>query len=126
MESGNIKVYSEFYVNEDAEVSDDDMTSKEDLFLLKYVDNCPTDTMTIIGPFNSILTESNLVKITSGVDTAYINIAETLKRSLDIRFMGITPKCNRYRFSKHFTLSNSSFPTDFQINIAIQDNPPLI
>lgn len=62
--------------------------------------------------------------ITSGVDTAYINIAEPLRQSLDLRFKGVLRECKRYRFSNHFTLSDDSFPTDFQISIAIQDHAP--
>ncbi len=123
-EYDNVKVYAEFWLEEDGSEYGDDVTAKDDTYLIRYVDEVPSDTMVLKGPYNSLSGEGRLCKISVGTDTVRVDISEPFKKYLAIRYAGVLPGCRFYRLSRHFTLSERSFPTDFQINIAIQDDAP--
>lgn len=124
LEHDNIKVYANYGLSEDDIKYGDDITAKDETYLIRYVDDVPRDTMVLKGPYNTLLGNNGLCKITVGTDTVSVNISKPFNKYLDIRFSGVLPGCRFYRYSKHYTLSEGSFPTDFQINLAIQDDAP--
>lgn len=124
VEYDDIKVYADYGLSEEGSKYGDDITAKDETYLIRYVNDIPRDTMILKGPYNSLLGKSCFCKITVGTDTVNVNISKPLNKYLDLRFVGVLPECRFYRYSKHYTLSERSFPTDFQINIAIQDDAP--
>ncbi len=124
VEHGNIKVYAYFCLLEDDVKYGDDITAKDETYLIRYVNDIPRDSMVLKGPYNTLLGNNNVCKITVGTDTVNVNITKPFNKYLDIRFTGVLPGCRFYRYSKHYTLNERSFQTDFQINLAIQDDAP--
>ncbi|MCH5346176.1 MAG: hypothetical protein J1E63_03645 [Muribaculaceae bacterium] len=120
MEYGNIKVY--IFIDNDQ--NGEDVISKDELGLIRYVNGAPRDSMLIVGPFNNVLPKGNMLQIASGPDTVNVDITKPFERYFDVRYVGILPECQTYRFSEHYSLNEYSFATDFQINIAIRDNDP--
>lgn len=124
VEYDNLKVYADYGLSEEDSKYGDDITAKDETYLIRFVNDIPRDTMILKGPYNSLLGKSRLCKITVGTDTVSVNISKPFNKYLDLRFAGVLPGCRFFRYSKHYTLSERSFPTDFQINLAIQDNAP--
>ena len=124
VEYGDIKVFANYGLSDDDCEYGDDITSKEETYLIRYINDIPTDTMVLKGPYNSLFGKKRLCKITVGTDTVMINVTKPFYKYLDLRFIGVLFGCRFYRYSKHYTLSERSFPTDFQINLAIQDDAP--
>lgn len=124
VEHGNIKVYANFGLLEEDIEYGDDMTSKDETYLIRYVNDIPKDSMILKGSYNTLSGENNMCMITVGTDTVNVDISKPFKKVLDLRFTGVLPECHFHRFSKHYKLNEQSFPTDFQINIAIQDDAP--
>lgn len=122
VEYDNIKVYADYGLSEEDYKYGDDITAKDETYLIRYVDEIPKDTMVLKGPYNSLLGKSRLCQITVGIDTVNVDISKPFKKFIDLRFIGVIPGCHFYRFSKHYTLNDHSFPTDFQINIAIHED----
>ena len=123
-EDGRVKLYAYFGPETEEYNSGDDITSNDDTILIRHVDNVAKDTMLLVGPYSRLLGHGKLCRIVVGVDTVNVNIHRPLKKRLDLRYTDIIPGCGYYRFSKHFQLSDRSFPTDFQINIAMPDSAP--
>lgn len=124
IEYDNIKMYADFCLSEEDSKYGDDITAKDETYIVRYVDDIPRDSMVLKGPYNTLSGKNNVCKITVGTDTVNVNISKPFNKFLDLRFTGVLPGCRFYRYSKHYTLSERSFPTDFQINIAIQDDAP--
>lgn len=124
LEHDNIKVYVDFCLLDEGSKYGDDITAKDVAYLIRYVDDIPRDSMVLKGPYNTLLGKNNLCKITVGTDTVNVNILKPFNRILDLRFRGVLPGCRFYRYSKHYTLNELSHLTDFQINLAIQDDAP--
>lgn len=122
VEYDNIKMYADFCLSEEDSKYGDDITAKDETYLVRYVDDIPRDSMVLKGPYNTLSGKNNVCKITVGTDTVNVNISKPLNNYLDLRFVGVLPECRFYRYSKHYTLSERSFPTDFQINLAIPNN----
>lgn len=120
----NIKVYADYCLSEEDSKYGDDIIAKDETYLIRYVDDIPMDSMVLKGPYNTLLGKNRWCKITVGTDTVKVNITKPFNKYLDLRFIGVIPGCRFYRYSKHYTLSDRSSPTDLQINIAIQDDAP--
>lgn len=124
-ESGNIKVYVNYGIENDYALYDDDIIGKEGTSLTRYVDDKPKESMILVGPYMSILGEGKLCRIVVGVDTVNVNIKRQFGKTLDLRFRDALRDCKSYRLSRHYALNDSAWTTDFQINIAMRDSTPL-
>lgn len=123
-EHDNIKIYAEFCLLDEDNIYGDDITAKDEIYLIRYVDDQPCDSMVLKGPWNTLSGKKGLCRITVGTDTVNVSISTPFNKVLDLRFTGVLPGCRFYRLSRHYTLNERSFPTDFQINIAVQDDAP--
>lgn len=124
-ESGNIKMYVDFCWDDDEHIYDDDLIAKEQTYLIRYVDDKPRDSILLVGSYRRLIGDGDLCLIVVGVDTIKVNIKRPFGKTLDLRFWNALPGCRRYRMSRHYALNDSSWQTDFQINIAMRDSTPL-
>lgn len=124
VEHDNIKVYAYFGLWEADTKYGDDITAKDETYLIRYIDDIKSDSMILKGPYNCLLRKKSLCQITVGTDTVNMDITMPFNKFLDLRFIGVLPSCRFYRFSKHYALNERSSTTDFQINLAIQENAP--
>jgi len=97
MTFGNISIYEDW--GEWENIPNDGFEGPEDGILIRCVNNVPTDTMGIIGPYNRVVGYGNICKIVSGVDTIAVDITSPLPKSVDMRFIGMLPGCRKYTFS---------------------------
>lgn len=103
----------------------DDVATKDETFIVRYVNDEPQDSAVLIGPYNRLIGNGKICKIVVGVDTLNIDIRKSLSGRLDLRYLGILPNCKFYRLSKHYALNDSARSTDFQINVAMPEDTPL-
>lgn len=123
-EYDNIKVYANYCLNDFVKKNGDDMTAIEGTYLIRYVNDIPQDSMVVKGPYQLLSGKKNVCTITVGNETVNFDISHPFKKFIDVRFAGVLPGCQFFRLSKHYQLNENSFPTDFQINIAIRDDDP--
>ena len=124
VEHNNIKVYADYGLSEEDSKYGDDITAKDETYLIRYINDVPRDSMIIKGPYNSLLGNNNVCQITVGTDTVCVDTSKPFCKVSDIRFTGVLKGCQFYRYSKHYTLNERSASTDFQINIAIREDTP--
>lgn len=120
---GDVILYAN-YGNEEYELADD-VSAKDDTYLTRYVNDKCKDSIVLVGPNTQLIGAGKYCHIIVGVDTVTIDITKPLSDKIDLRYVGILPKCKFYRLSKHYTLNDSARTTDFQINVAIPDSVPL-
>lgn len=102
----------------------DDMDHKEYLWIKRFVGDAVADSALIVGPYRNIIGRGRRLLVVSGVDTLRLDIRRQLPRVVDVRHMDERPGCRRYRLSRHYALNDSSWTTDFQLNISMQDSTP--
>lgn len=124
-ESDGIKVYVEYGLSRNDWSLGDDMYYKDDNYLVKCKNDMSADTMILVGPHNGIYGDGNLCKVVVGIDTVKIDIRQPFDKTFDLRFKDAIPGCLTHRLSHHHSLNDISWPTDFQINIAMKDNAPI-
>lgn len=124
-ESGNVKVYVDFFWDDEGHIYDDDVIAKEQTCLLRYVDDKPKDSIIFVGPYMRLMGDGDRCRIVVGVDTVNVNIKRPFRKTLDLRFRDALPGCKFHRLSRHYALNDSAWKTDFQINIAMRDSTPL-
>lgn len=124
-ESGNIKVYVDFCLEDNDHKYGDDVYAKDETYLTRFVDNKPMESMILKGPYMRLLGDGGRCRIVVGVDTVNVNIKRPFGKVLDLRFRDALPGCRFYRLSRHYALNDSAWDTDFQINIAMRDNTTL-
>lgn len=123
-EDGDVKVYVNYALPEHLRGYGDDIMAKDETYLVRYVGEEPRDTMVLVGPYTSMSGSGNMCRIAVGTDTVKISLRQPFGQRLDLRYAGVLPECSFHRWSQHYRLSETSFPTDFQINIAMRDNEP--
>lgn len=121
IESDSIKIYVDYGLSK---IEDDDVYAAENTALIRYVNDIPTDTISIVGPYTTILEKDGRCCVTIGVDTLEVNIHNDWPKTLNVRFRDILPGYTTYRLSKHYSLNDSARTTDLQINLAMSNNTP--
>lgn len=124
-EYSNINVYDDYCLEYKDRKYGDDVGAKDETYLIRYVDNEPTDSMILVGPYMRLIGDGALCRIVVGVDTVNVNIKRPFGKVLDLRFRDVLPGCKFYRLSRHYAINDSARSTDFQINIAMKDSTPL-
>lgn len=124
-ESGIVKVYVNYGIQNDYAIFDDDIIGKDGTSITRYVNDKPKESMILVGPYMNILGQGNMCRIVVGVDTVNVNIERPFKKKMDLRFRDSLDGCKFYRLSRHYALNDSAWDTDFQINIAMRDSTPL-
>lgn len=123
--NGNVKVFTDIHLSIEDGKYNDDITAKEEYYLVRFVNDEPKDSMMIVGPNFRLLTNGADCRAVIGVDTVKIDILHSLPKVLDLRYRDALPGCKTYRLSRHYALSDSSEITDFQINVALPDEKAL-
>lgn len=77
-------------VLDDNEPNDEDMYNKDRFKLVRYVKGISTDSCYLVGPWNRLIPDSGLLKITvAAIDTITLDFTKRLPKSIDTRFYGI-------------------------------------
>lgn len=120
--NGNVSVYEDFGGREG--LPNDDFDGPEEGMLIRSVDSIAKDTMAIVGPYNRVVGYDNFCTVVSGVDSVRFDITSPLPKSVDVRFLGMLPNCEKYTFTRQYIPGKNAPNNDFQINIGLPKNPP--